>query len=776
VGVGTSNPSAQFAIFSSIDPLKINTAEKNNALWVDSTGKVGIGSSTLSYPLNVSGNILTGDAPTTGLASWINSNRTAGLLSGLGNKYGFFGTKEKTTGSNTYNAVIGWGGASTDTLVFENASGKVMYIQGSGEVGIGATSNAQLTVQGAGGSTPILQMGTATNPYALFVGSTGKVGVGTSNPTAELTVSGNLMAKTLTILNDSVNISTLNVSKQLNISKTLGTTTLPVVAQSVTMNLNGDVSNTIVGLDINLNSLQHASLARKNALYNANAYGLKVDMTNLEVTSPLLGDGTNGNKYAATFTGGAVGIGTTLPTTLLHVIGSPGEDIAQFGTLQNAALTIQDVDSGVMRLNMIDQSSSVKSETLVLNNDKVGIGTSVDSLKNDLAEVKLVVNGDVRVGTIRNDAAITTNSYGAKVYFSGAGDISSTADNDNNSPMWISRYNIYSASGAQQSELRVNVGNGDGDKLTVGYLKNGSNYTPTLIVIPSQNVNGNRVGITDGSVTNFAPKAPLHVVGNTSGASDTVANHLMVIENTGGANADSLVIWHNGFSGSPSTAKVPTTSNFITFMDQTNILGEIEGSGENGVRFKTLGADYAEYLEKSDPTERFEKGDIVGVFNGKVSKKTNGASQLMVKSTAAGVAGNWPGRNKERNYELIAFFGQVKVKVIGKAHKGDYILPSGLEDGSGIAISEDKLKPEDMANIVGRAWEEKTSEGKDVILTAVGFNFNTPSLISHAKNIDALQSELKAIKEKQEQQSKNFEKTLEDQNKEIDALLSKLKQ
>ena len=121
------------------------------------------------------------------------------------------------------------------------------------------------------------------------------------------------------------------------------------------------------------------------------------------------------------------------------------------------------------------------------------------------------------------------------------------------------------------------------------------------------------------------------------------------------------------------------------------MLGEIEGnSAGNGVRFKTRGADYAEYLEKIEPNEDIEKGDIVGVFHGKISKSTSGAQQMLVRSSAAAVAGNWPGPDKS-GYELIAFFGQVNIKVIGKVNIGDYIIPSGHNDGSGIAIPEDDL-------------------------------------------------------------------------------------
>ena len=781
IGVGTANPQALLHIVnSSIAPFKVGTSAQPNALWVDTSGRVGIGSTTFTFPLNVSGNMLLGSDPSgSSLPSWVTSAKTAGVLANRGTKYAFFGAKEKTTIANDYNAVISW--KTADTLTFENTTKPLFFIQGSGQVGIGATSNAQLNVSG-NGTTPVLQIGTASAPFALIVSANGRVGIATSNPSAELAINGTLMAKKLTILSDTVSVSTLNVTKQLTISRTITNATKPATAQSITVNLGADVAKNIVGVDITLKSSQHSSLARNNSLYNANAYGLKVDMTDLENQDPTLGNAANGNKYAATFTGGAVGIGTLRPSVLFQVIGDAGGDIAQFGTVENAALTIQDVDAGLMRINLVDQTDVLtKHETLVFYKDIVGIGTNTDTIKAEDANTKLLVNGDVRVGVLRNSGQLNmagvadpTNeprAYGAKLYFSGAADVSTQYDNDNNSPLWMARYNR----GNQISELRVNVGNGDGDKFVVGTAVGGSNFKPILLAIPKSTTGANRVGITDGTLSSFTPTAPLHVIGSTSGSSESASSHLVVIENTGGASSDSLVIWHNGYQTPSNASKVPTTSNFITFMDKTAVLGEIEGSGGNGVRFKTAGADYAEYLPKIDPTEKINKGDIVGVFNGKISKNTAGATQIMVRSTDAGVAGNWPGKKNVGNYELIAFFGQVKVNVSGPAHKGDFILPSNKNDGTGVAVSEQRIHSEQIPQILGRVWEDKPGNETASVLTAVGFNFSIPSLRSESAAISTLKNELETLRNKQQDLSTQFEEKLEAQNKEIDALILKLK-
>jgi hypothetical protein len=349
--------------------------------------------------------------------------------------------------------------------------------------------------------------------------------------------------------------------------------------------------------------------------------------------------------------------------------------------------------------------------------------------------------------------------------------VSLTQDNDNDSPLWIGRNNVR----ANESELLVNAGNGDGlDRFVVGFTKS-TTFRPVLQVIPSVNAAGtvfkSRVGISDGSSTTFKPSAQLHVFGSTSGSASSVSSHLVTFENNGGEDADSLVIWHTGYA---NASAVPTRSNFITFADQTHILGEIEGSGDNGIRFKTNGADYAEYLPKINPTEVIGKGDIVGVYNGKISLKTSGASQVLVRSSAASIAGNWPGEEKEKEYELIAFFGQVKVKVTGPINEGDYIIPSSQNDGTGIAIPKEAITPKDFSNIVGQAWQTNLSKETKLVLAGVGFNFTMPKIGSYLERIDSLEIKMKELEEKQIQIETNFKSEFERQSKEIDKLLKKL--
>ena len=48
--------------------------------------------------------------------------------------------------------------------------------------------------------------------------------------------------------------------------------------------------------------------------------------------------------------------------------------------------------------------------------------------------------------------------------------------------------------------------------------------------------------------------------------------------------------------------------------------------------------------------------------------------------------------------------GQVLTLVVGDVNIGDYILPSGLDDGTGIAVSAAAIQPQDLPLIIGTAW------------------------------------------------------------------------
>lgn len=147
-------------------------------------------------------------------------------------------------------------------------------------------------------------------------------------------------------------------------------------------------------------------------------------------------------------------------------------------------------------------------------------------------------------------------------------------------------------------------------------------------------------------------------------------------------------------------------------------------SNDVGVAYQTGKGDYAEYLLR-DTTERdLFPGEIVGVHNGQVSLNTNGADHYRVVSTAPAVIGNMPQEADEIYFEKVAFMGQVPVRVTGAVHVGDYILPTGNNDGLAIAVAPELMKIEDYQRIVGVAWQEASFALINVVNVAVGINTN----------------------------------------------------
>ncbi|NBO58996.1 MAG: hypothetical protein EBU73_08715 [Chitinophagia bacterium] len=174
-----------------------------------------------------------------------------------------------------------------------------------------------------------------------------------------------------------------------------------------------------------------------------------------------------------------------------------------------------------------------------------------------------------------------------------------------------------------------------------------------------------------------------------------------------------------------------------------------------GVTYESGSADYAEWLPKTSMNDKYVASDIVGIKDGKISKNTTDADQCMVISMKPIVLGNTPEQGKEKEYEKVAFMGQVPVKVLGKVELGDYIIPSGKNNGLGIARKPKDLSPFEYRKIVGVAWSAGNSpSGINVINVAVGLNHNSTAqvieeqskkIVIIEKELDDAQTEIKGI-------------------------------
>ena len=174
-----------------------------------------------------------------------------------------------------------------------------------------------------------------------------------------------------------------------------------------------------------------------------------------------------------------------------------------------------------------------------------------------------------------------------------------------------------------------------------------------------------------------------------------------------------------------SIANVLFTAAALTFTGVNFADWKTYKAEANGITYESGAGDYAEYLMREKFEERFVPGDIIGLKGGKISKNTNGADKMMVISMKPIVLGNMPSAENAKNYEKVAFLGQVPVKVFGTVNVGDYILANGNNNGVGVAVAQDKLNSKDVKNIVGIAWSSsKQSVGITNINVAVGLNVN----------------------------------------------------
>ncbi|NJO40788.1 MAG: hypothetical protein HC769_02695 [Cyanobacteria bacterium CRU_2_1] len=253
----------------------------------------------------------------------------------------------------------------------------------------------------------------------------------------------------------------------------------------------------------------------------------------------------------------------------------------------------------------------------------------------------------------------------------------------------------------------------------------------------------NTTGVGIGTTT---PSTRLHVQSSLGGSDTVLGSYVALIENTN-ADRDPL---RGGDVLALKIGNIVATSqnNFITFFrGNDSIAGRIEGGGSGGdAVFVSGSGDYAEYLPRLHPEETIAPGDIVGVVAGKITKTIAGAHQVMAISDRPIVVGNMPQKDQEALYEKVAFIGQVPINVRGNVRAGDYIIPSGKNDGTGIAIAPDQITPEAYVLVVGRAWEASEEEGIKRVNTVVGLPAHYPHLEELVATVQAQQAEIEALK------------------------------
>ncbi len=176
-------------------------------------------------------------------------------------------------------------------------------------------------------------------------------------------------------------------------------------------------------------------------------------------------------------------------------------------------------------------------------------------------------------------------------------------------------------------------------------------------------------------------------------------------------------------------------------------------TNEVGVAYESGSGDYAEWLERANPAVDYNFGEIVGVRAGKISHTTRGADHVMVVSRSPIVLGNMPEANRENDYEKVAFMGQVPVRVMGRVAVGDYILPSGNDDGYAKAVKPLQMRTEDYSRIVGVAWQAGEAFPMNLVNVAVGINTNdlADRVAQQQSAMEAMQAQMTQMQQQMNQ-------------------------
>lgn len=282
--------------------------------------------------------------------------------------------------------------------------------------------------------------------------------------------------------------------------------------------------------------------------------------------------------------------------------------------------------------------------------------------------------------------------------------------------------------------LRVEgSGQGIAIKLTAGVPNNDNNF------ITFYNSAGGAVGRIEGET--YAERIQDDEYLFEQGI--LIAEEVVAVANVALA-AIPIVVAGFGASAGPDIGGIAIAAADLV-LATANLIAFEEFNKQNiGVTYQSGSADYAEWLERLDANENILPADIVGVYAGKITKYTEAAPKLMVISTKPAVLGNMPMEGEEGLYEKVAFMGQIPVKVRGVVRLGDYIIPSGLNDGTGVAVDPEHIAPEQYAKIVGVAWEESLIDlgHYNVINMAIGLNNNDVAklAVKQSKKIEELES------------------------------------
>ncbi len=420
LGIGTTTPAARLSLTgsSSVDPFDISSTSGLSILHVTQAGNVGIGTANPTQTLNVIGSAtFSGSIGTGGSLGGAGKNLFAGGVEiGASSRFAF--ANVNTPGGSDSDAVITRVGASSLRIGFESSAVPGVNTLTVGESSRGGTDSnvagANGIIQsglgtGTGGSGSLLfqtanpgASGTATNTYstALAIVNTGKIGIGTTTPTALLSLNASTTAA------GGINFGDATANLYRSAAGSLKTDgQLTVTGNIISGGMSpGGVSRTFITSPTNGNLLIENNTATDfNLLQFGGTTSSYAALQSASSTAPsgiaLKVVGADGTTNANLYVTGNVGIGTTTPGSALEVNGNilfdntfgingrnsvgnifnmlslSASNVLTIGQ-QSSSLAATIINSGNNSTITLAPGGTVAAMTLVNGSGNVGIGTT----------------------------------------------------------------------------------------------------------------------------------------------------------------------------------------------------------------------------------------------------------------------------------------------------------------------------------------------------------------------------------------------------------------